>query len=450
MMFPLVFQNKVRNCIIFLLCVFSMIACTVAKSTIPKDSVIESLGSTPSTPIINSTAKLTATMAAPTPIPRLAQTLPAVGSPASVPVLPTPTMSENLATEENSLRGPLVGFRGYDDEGDFLVILDIGSDYYREVRGEIDHPFGRIWHNNGCEIYVSKGTTDLQGVLVWKKPDLDWGILLSHEGAYSEVSLLSPDRQWLAYDILYGEQYYEDSEFSDLGIVNFSTPTNPLFLTSDGQANEFSWSPDSQWLAYKHVDESGVPQLFRTSPDGENQEQLTFHTKRLGIGYIVWSPDGRYIAYAAYQSMDEGVTGTGWVDIVDTHTLSLYRAHPKTDDFGGVRQNEIWWSLDGTQLVFSGRDWQDSTTETQIYWVDVQEKSIVDSYFASAAPGGSINEVYAVGGMDQILFGTYNAFYVLNASDKSYKQIPFDLNSIGQRYDSESAPFNFPGEENCQ
>jgi Tol biopolymer transport system component len=248
---------------------------------------------------------------------------------------------------------------------------------------------------------------------------------------------------------LYGEQFFESTEFSDLGVVNLSDPTNPIFLTSDGLANTFAWSPDSLWIAYKHMDVNGVPQLFRASPDGKNIEQLTFHTERLGIGYMVWSPNGRYIAYAGYQSKNEGETGIGWVDIVDTHTLGLFRALPTEDDFGGVRQNELWWSLDGAQLVFSGRDWQDSAAATQIYWVNVQDRSIADSYFASDAPGETIDEVYAVGDVNHILFSSNGNFYLLNENDKSYQQFPFNLNSIGQQYESESAPFDFPGEVNC-
>jgi len=134
---------------------------------------------------------------------------------------------------------------------------------------------------------------------------------------------------------------------------------------------------------------------------------------------------------------------------VDTETLNSYKIEPKADNFGGVRDDALWWSLDGEQLVFSGRDWQDSAAETQVYWVDFAQKSVKDSFYASDTPEGSIEEVYAVGGVEQVLFRANNSYYLLNAADKNYESVPFDLSSVGQLIESESAPFNFPGEEKC-
>ena len=89
-------------------------------------------------------------------------------------------------------------------------------------------------------------------------------------------------------------------------------------------------------------------------------------------------------------------------------------------------------------------------SSTQIYWVDVSNQAITNSYFALEAPEKRIDEVYAVGSTDQILFSVNNEFYLLNADDTSYEPIPFNPNIIGQRYESESAPFSFPGEASCQ
>ncbi len=432
----------VRNCAFLILCLLLVTSCANVQSTILETSVTvdQTEGIQPT---ISSAVDLNTPTLPPTKV------LKDLITSTSAPVPSTSVREEILIPEDSLLIGPLVGFRGYDSQGDLLAILDLSNNSTRIIRSDIDHPFGKLWFNSGCEIITANGTVDLHGSTVWQRPSLDWDILLPDEGAYSKINLVSPDRQWLAYDILYGEQFFESTEFSDLGIVSLTDPSNPVFLTTDGRANTFAWSTDSAWIAYKHVDENGFPQLFRSSPDGRNLEQLTFHTERVGIGYIVWSPDGRYIAYAGYQSKDDGETGIGWVDILDTQTLHLYRALPTTDDFGGVHQNEIWWSLDGTQLVFSGRNWQNSADTTQIYWIDVQNSSIIDSYFASAVPEGRIEEVYAVSSVDQILFGTNGNFYLLNVIDKSYRQIPFNTGAIGQRYDSESAPFDFPGEKNC-
>jgi len=166
---------------------------------------------------------------------------------------PTP-VEQTFIDKRSYLEGPLVGFRGQDNQGDFVLILDFGNDLSRIVRDEVDHPFGRLWFKNGCLIYTSMGLVDLYGNMVWTKPSFDWEILLPLEGAYNKVSLLSPNRQWLAYDILYGEQFFEDSEFVDIGIVDLSNPAEHIILTNNGHAHAFAWSWDSEWLAYKHVD----------------------------------------------------------------------------------------------------------------------------------------------------------------------------------------------------
>lgn len=438
-----------KNYILIVLCLLFFVSCSDVPSSISEEllqiasnELQETSTSVPratkASPTISATKDLTLT----NPITETVPSEP-------IPISSTPIEQIFVDQKGDLLEGPLVGFRGYDSQGDFVLILDFGNDSSRIVRGEIDHPFGRLWFNNGCLLYTSIGLVDLYGNMVWQRPNLDWNILLPREGAYNKVSLLSPNRQWLAYDILYGEQFFEDSEFSDIGIVNLSDPTSHFILTNDGRTHTFSWSMDSKWLAYKHVDENGIPQLFRTSPDGSKQEQLTSHSERLGIGYIIWSPDNRYVAYAAYKSEDEGESGKGWIDIVDTETLNSYRIQPNVDNFGGIHDDAIWWSLDGGHLVFSGRDWQGSANETQIYWVDFDQKSIKDSFFASDILEGSIEEVYAVGGVEQILFRANNSYYSLHMADKNYEPVSFDLSSVGQLIESESGPFGFPGEEKC-
>ncbi len=436
------FSGKILFIIIFILA-----ACTATdvETKNPEPTATHPAGISENTPMetITEIPEPTSTLIHNTPV---IETM----TPVTEQVIPDQVKSENFDGESAFLKGPLVGYRNFDDQGDFVAILDIGNANVRQVRGKIDHPFGDLWYGDGCQIYTSQGLVNLNGDIVWQKPDLDWEILLSPEGAYNEVTRLSPDGKWLAYNILYGEQYYEDAEFTDIGIVNLADSSNPQILTADGKAYTFAWSPDSQWLAFKHVDEDGLTQLFRTSPDGDVREQLTFHTEKIGIQYIVWSPNGRYVAYAGYQSKDQGETGIGWVDIVDTSTNSLYQVSPTESDFGGITGDNIWWSLDETRLVFAGREWQNFTTTTHIYWVDIESGSIFDSFFAADFPEGPIDEVHAVGSVDQLLLRTNEDFYLFDALDKSYKQIPIDVNFVGPQVDSESAPFNFPGEDNCQ
>ncbi len=225
----------------------------------------------------------------------------------------TTTMAATPILLTSVLQGPLIGFRASDGNETALVILDVGTASYRKIVNEaLQYPFEVLWHGNGCELYITN-LIDLQGNPTWQKPELDRNVLYPYNIQYSEFARLSPDKQWWAYDILYGEKYYEGAEFTDIGIINFSSPSDSNFITNSGRAGLFDWSPNSQWLAYADADEQGIQQLFRVSPNGSTKEQLTFHTTPSGIGYIQWSPNGQYIAYAGY-SFDKN--GIGWVDIV--------------------------------------------------------------------------------------------------------------------------------------
>ena len=372
-------------------------------------------------------------------------------APTAIPqVSPAPTQILTPTLEANMLTGPLLGFRMYDDEGSLLSILDMNTYSFRELRGDFGNPFGMLWFGNGCQLYTFNGLIDLQGRTTWHLPEVDWEIILPIESSISRVGKVSPDQQWYAYDIWYGEQGYADPEFKDIGIINLEDTENPILLTDNGRATSFAWSPDSQWLAYKNDDENGMPQLFITKPDGTMVTQLTSHTEPFGLGYMIWSPDGRYIAYSARLSKDGGETGTGWVDIVNVEDRSLKQIKPEIQNFGGVRMNALWWNLDSARLLFSGRDWNDAPDETQIYWVDVYTGKIEKTFFASDVPDGYIEQVFAAGDIDHILFGSYQAFYLLDAVDISYELTPIQLDVKGDIYEVESSPFSFPGEENCQ
>jgi Tol biopolymer transport system component len=76
----------------------------------------------------------------------------------------------------------------------------------------------------------------------------------------------------------------------------------PLSVAGNNLPNEYmvkpAWSPDEQWIAF--LNESGLEgDLYLVHPDGTNLQRLTTTDDISRDGNLVWSPDGKYIAYSA-------------------------------------------------------------------------------------------------------------------------------------------------------
>lgn len=346
----------------------------------------------------------------------------------------------------SALEGPLIGFRVHDDDSIYLLLFDISMKTFREIRNSrINYPFEVEWVDSGCGLYMGD-IIDLAGNVIWEKPILDWEQLMPHADYGGEFRRLSPNRQWLAYDILYGEKYYEGAEFRDIGVVNLTRPSEFTLLTNDGSASLFAWSPDSEWLTFAHEDEKGITQLYRARPDGQDEQQLTFHAEPFGVGFVTWSPDGRFIAYTIFGEAEGEAGGVGIVDLKNSRQLQIL----PHEDFIGVRKGEMWWNFTGSGLLFSGTSWNGEEEVTEIFWADGLTGMITNSFIGSNGPNGFIRQVYPVGNIDHILFSSRDGYYLLDASDSnSFKKFSDFFEISGQYYDSEVTPFNFPGEINC-
>ena len=255
----------------------------------------------------------------------------------------------------------MVAFRVEDIEvGNYLLILDVATGSVREIRNEfLNYPFYIQSFGNGCQFYMGGRMIDLQGNELWRAPQLDWENLLSEIAWSSGLTWLSPDKEWMAYQIWSGYQGYEDAEFVDVGILRLADPNAPVFLTSRAGAKRLAWSPDGRWLAYSAFDKNGVLQLYRATPNGSTVEQLTRHDEPLDqIGTIAWSPDGQRIAYAVntlyYESRpyEFRPEDQAWVGVLAIDDRSVVRTSP--DHFGFVFDRSIWWSTDGSRIAFVG------------------------------------------------------------------------------------------------
>ncbi len=134
-------------------------------------------------------------------------------------------------------------------------------------------------------------------------------------------------------------------------------------------------------------------------------------------------------------------------NIVNLNDLTVHRARPDVLDFTGVRRDGIWWNLESSEVVFFGTGEGDSHRSGQVYWADAETGTIIDSYHSQEVPSGSMGQVYAVG-IDQLVIEGDGGYYLLNRDTKEL-QFLIEFYDGGIIYDTESAPFDFPGEENC-
>jgi len=120
--------------------------------------------------------------------------------------------------------------------------------------------------------------------------------------------------------------------------------------------SESAWSPDGQWLVFDGspmVDPGaqGLPWtgIFRARPDGSDVQQLVRRESSShdfqGTSGPAWSPDGRWIAYAA---------NDGGIRLVDPDSgEELDLAAGQRDAQGrGPQDLDVSWSPDGTRMAF--------------------------------------------------------------------------------------------------
>ena len=140
----------------------------------------------------------------------------------------------------------------------------------------------------------------------------------------------------------------------------------PLGVEKDNLPNQYlvkpAWSPDGEWIAF--LNESGTQgDVYLIRPDGTGLRRLTDSNDVSRDGDLVWSPDGKQLAYSAHR------TGNIEIYVLDVAGALQGEAASRqlTDSKPPVRNLVTSWSPDGSRIAYSS----DRDGNAEIYMVNV-------------------------------------------------------------------------------
>ncbi len=109
----------------------------------------------------------------------------------------------------------------------------------------------------------------------------------------------SPDGKWIAYDDLGNNMY----------VLNISTGVSKKISSNRQGIRDFSWSPDSRWLAFVQEAKNTMTQIIVYNVGDGSSFELT--TDRANSFNPRWSPDGKFIYFLSDRSFTS-LVGNPW------------------------------------------------------------------------------------------------------------------------------------------
>lgn len=203
---------------------------------------------------------------------------------------------------------------------------------------------------------------------------------------------------------------------SNLLMVADNDGTSPLQVSgtfNGGATNisvregQYSWSPDSQWLAYAGSDSDGT-WIYKVEADGTSHSQLTTRGGDLASIYHYWpswSPDGNKIAYL-WQQYTSNIVVPNYKTYYELRTITASDGTAlKTLDMANNTVTTGWnriltpvsWSPDSTWLAYGKHYYGGSPDYKSIFIVNTEEAGGApaqlttgyNDYFPFWAPNGS-------------------------------------------------------------
>lgn len=204
---------------------------------------------------------------------------------------------------------------------------------------------------------------------------------------FSSRPRISPDGKRVAY-VLTDIDGQRHTYHSSLWVASVADGERRRFTTGPANASSPAWSPDGKWLAFVSEREGeggslnpqeqkkrgkGKPQIWLLPVDGGEAYQLTFMEH--GASAPVWSPDGKYVLFAAQtgpadEQTEEGkplpkvhvidqlwyrLDGVGYIYERRTHLFLVEKTggEPVQLTDGDWDDGDVAWSPDGTQIAFA-------------------------------------------------------------------------------------------------
>ncbi len=182
------------------------------------------------------------------------------------------------------------------DGAEFTLTSDLGSELWPDVS-----PDGKTIAYQAVR-YLSQGDKIFNCAILARQTDADAPLQLASEGALAQWS---PDGKRLAFMRELGETHSlwavnasggEAKQLTTGGLPSIEITLLPYLRT---QTSSFSWSPDSNRIAYRS-DRSGQPNLWIVGADGSGDQQLTTNADpNLYLNCPLFSADGNRVAYSS-------------------------------------------------------------------------------------------------------------------------------------------------------
>ena len=196
-------------------------------------------------------------------------------------------------------------------------------------------------------------------------PTLDDLLMLESAGG----SRISPDGRWVAYTVTQ-TNFKDDTFVTQIWVASTSSPGTNVQLTRGSKSSGSPvWSPDGKWLAFASDRVGDRNQIFAIRPDGGEAVQLT--KSETPVGNFDWSEDGKTIAYVATEPQTKaskdhkeqyGDFQVVRKDYVFSHLWTFDVAEALKEPVAGRQRTKgrdftvggFSWSPDGTRIAFSG------------------------------------------------------------------------------------------------
>lgn len=244
-----------------------------------------------------------------------------------------------------------------DTSQEIAKIKPDGSSFTRLTNNSVDDSTASFSSGNTIFYGISTGSPNYY-MQIWRMND-DGSGQTQLTGNNDQSVVVSPDGTMIAYYVS-GLLWVADA--NGTSPVRVSGTYNAGVNNINVLEGQYSWSPDSQWIAYTGSNSDGY-WIYKVKPDGSSHTQLTSRGSDLASIYHYWpswSPDGTKISYLWKQ-----YTGTiivpNYIYYLELRTIdptgtALKTLDTATDDYNigsnKIQEAPATWSPDSMWVAY--------------------------------------------------------------------------------------------------